>query len=213
MPGQPIQRCPRVAAPIGNQHPDILSDQLFARERKHDFGLRIGQADAPFRVTDDHGIGRGFEQRAELQLRLSQNFGLPAQQRGIAAQLDKNADLGAQNLGHNWLEQKIHRAQIVAAEQMFIAAVTGKKQNGRVAGALARTDQLGGLKTVHVRHLHVQQDGREIVVQQMAQGFGTGTRQHQLLAQPLQCRFERHQIVRRVVHQQDLHSILRRNLR
>ena len=84
---------------------------------------------------------------------------------------------------------------------------------GRVAGALARADQLGGLKAVHVRHLHVQENGREIVVQQMTQRFHAGSRQHQLLAQTIQRRFQRDQILRRIVHQQDLHSILRGFLR
>ena len=80
-----------------------------------------------------------------------------------------------------------------------------------MAGAFARADQLGRLEAVHVRHLHVQQDGREIGVQQMTQRFGAGARQHQLLAQPIQRRLERHQIIRRVIHQQNLDAILRWN--
>ena len=99
----------------------------------------------------------------------------------VTAQFDEHLDLGAQNFGDDGLKQKIHGAQVVAAEQLLVAFVAGEEKDRGVARAFAGANQLGSLKAVHLGHLDVQKNGGEIVFQQMAQGLHAGRGQNQFL--------------------------------
>ena len=63
--------------------------------------------------------------------------------------------------------------------------------------ALARLDQPRGLEAVHARHLHVEQDHGEVALEQAAQRGLARLRAHESLAERLENRLEREQVLRR----------------
>src|ERR1051325_10633790 len=91
---------------------------------------------------------------------------------------------------------------------MLIALVAGEEKDGRVTGTLAGTNQLRGLEAIHLRHFDVEQNCGEIVFQEIAECFGTGVREDQILPERFERGLERDQIFRGVVHHQDLDAIL-----
>ena len=68
---------------------------------------------------------------------------------------------------------------------------------------LALLDERGRLETVHVRHLHVEQDQREVLAQERAERLLARGRAHESLTQRLEHRLEREQVLLLVVDQQD----------
>ena len=54
-----------------------------------------------------------------------------------------------------------------------LVADGGEEDDRQESGALAPLDQLGGLEPVQVRHLHVEHDDGELVIEQRPEGFRT----------------------------------------
>src|SRR5712671_3935907 len=75
--------------------------------------------------------------------------------------------------------------------------------------ALAGTNQLGGLEAVHLRHLDVQQDSSEIILQQVAQSLGSRACGDQVLIQRFQCRLKGNQVVRIIIDKKDFYLLAR----
>jgi len=69
---------------------------------------------------------------------------------------------------------------------MFLVFVGGEEQDWSVAGTLSRPDELRGLKSVHVRHFHVQENGGKVLFEQMAQRFHAGVGNYQVLSETLE---------------------------
>ena len=78
------------------------------------------------------------------------------------------------------------------------------KMIGDVLGALALADERGGLEAVHAGHVDVEQDDGELVVEQCAQRLAAGVGADDVLAQLLEDRFERQQLLGLVVDEQDV---------
>src|SRR5258708_6266289 len=118
-------------------------------------------------------------------------------------QLDEDRDLRAQDLRYDRLDQKIHRAEAVSAKQMGIALVTSQEEDRSALRTLPLADEFGRFKAVHLRHLDVQQNQRKIVLQDVRQSLAAGLGEHQILAQAIQDRLQRHQTRGVIVDQKD----------
>jgi len=102
------------------------------------------------------------------------------------------------------LRQVVDAAIFVPARDVGLVAVDrGDEDDRDLSRARVGADQRRGLEAVEVRHLHVEQDDRELVDQQRLQRLAPRAGRHQPLAQRRQRRLERHQIRRVVVYQQD----------
>ena len=124
---------------------------------------RVGPDDPPVGV--EHGLADrgGFERAA--QQRLGALEGATAR-----LELGENDHLGPQQLGVEWLEEVVHRAQAVPAGDVFhLVARRGQKHDRDIAGAGALFDELRGLQAVEPGHPHVQQDHREVLLEQHPQ--------------------------------------------
>ena len=129
-------------------------------------------------------------------LDLAQELGLAAHLLGAAKQVDEHVDLRAQHLGDDRLEQEVDRAEGVAAVDLGVAAVEGGEEDDRdPAAALAAADHRRGLEAVHVRHLDVEDDEREVLMQQALERLTTGARLDEAAVDVGERRLERRQVL------------------
>ena len=68
--------------------------------------------------------------------------------------------------------------------------------------------QFGRLEPVHVRHLHVQKNQGEVVVEQQAQGLLAGGGADDVQVRAFQEMFQGQQVLRAIVHDQDVKSFV-----
>ena len=64
-------------------------------------------------------------------------------------------------------------------------------------------DELSGLESVEPGHLHVEQDEREVPTEQVAKCFLARAALDQLVAKRIEHRFDRNEVRRMIVHDQD----------
>jgi hypothetical protein len=128
---------------------------------------------------------------------------------GLAEQVDEDRHLGAQHHRVERLGHVVDRAERIGLLDREVGAVGGGQEDDR---QLLRTGmaphQRGRLEAVHGRHLDVEQHDRKGVVEHRAQGLLAGTDADQFLVKFGEHGFERQQVGRLVVDQQDLDSLL-----
>ena len=56
------------AVALGDEHLDVRTQELLARVAKEPLGLGVDEDQPALLVHDDHGVGRGLEQAAELRV-------------------------------------------------------------------------------------------------------------------------------------------------
>jgi hypothetical protein len=71
-------------------------------------------------------------------------------------------------------------------------------------------DHLRRLEAIHDRHVHVEEDDGEVLLQERSQRLASGVRADEGLAEVAQDRFQRHELVRPVVDEQDADPLVRR---
>ena len=174
-------------------------------ERATHRGRGFGEESGPARGFFGAGLGRlGDGQRGAF-------FGLPADLLRLLIQLDEDAHLGAENGRHDRRQNVIDRAQRIALKGVCLIRKRGDKDNRRALAAFALTDQRGRLKTVHVRHVHIEQDDGEVVFQQSAQRLAPRADADHVLPQHVEDRFHRQQLVGHVVDDQDVDGVFGRH--
>ena len=98
---------------------------------------------------------------------------------GLGEQIDEHGDLGPQHDRVDRLEHIVDRAHRVAAQQMLGFLVHRRQEDDRDAlGLVAAADDLGGLVAVHAGHVDVEQDDRELALEQVPQRLLAGPREH-----------------------------------
>ena len=182
----------------------------------------VGVVHRPVRARRPHALGQRVQQPAVAQLVLAlQRLALPlAQQRRLALELllleeqvHEDADLGAEDLRIERLEQVVHRAVRVALEDVGrVPAERGEEDDGDGAGALALLDERRRLEAIQPRHLHVHEDDGEVTLEEELQGLLAAGGAHQLLPERLEDGLERQEVRRVVIHHEDAGPLARRAL-
>lgn len=86
-----------------------------------------------------------------------------------AEQVDEHGDLGFQDLRNDRLEKVIDRAAGHPSVHIRIQGIhRGEKNDRQMAQPLALPYQCRGLKSVHRRHAHVEQDHGEFLAHEFA---------------------------------------------
>ena len=169
-------------APVGPRRPDDL---------RH----RVREAAVAF-LTLSAQVG---------EVLLAQQLALAPQLLVLLVQLDEDRDLRAQDLGIERLEEIVDGAGRVAPEDVArVLADRGEEDDRDRARALPLLDQLRRLEAVEVRHLDVEEDHGEVVAQQLPERVLTRMRPHEVLAERLEDRLEREQVLGRVVDEQQV---------
>jgi hypothetical protein len=171
------QRCPVVAQERAERSVDLQQATV-----ERDEGLA------------DRGIGeRGTE---ALLARLERGR--------LSVQVDEHGDLGAEDHRVVRLEDVVDGAGSVAAEDMVSFLADGRDEDDRDApGAFPLPDQLGGLEAVHVGHLHVQEDQRELLVEEMPQSLLARPCHDEVQVERGQHSLERDEVLALVIDEQD----------
>jgi hypothetical protein len=153
----------------------------------------------------DAVLGRGQRGAVLLLLEQAHLLGLGLDLLRLLEEVHEDEHLRAQDLRHHRRLDEVHRPERVAArDHRVVVAERGEEDDRRLLRALALADQGGGLEAVHARHVDVEQDHREVGLQQLLQRLAARGGLHQVLAEVAQDRLEREQLVRAVVDEQDV---------
>ena len=129
----------------------------------------------------------------------------------LAAELDEHRHLGAQDLGLEGLDHVVHGARGVGqGDLLHLRDLGGEEDDRDVARARTGADDARGLQAVEPGHADVEEDDRDVLAQQRPQRLLAGLGADQSLAQRLQDRPQRRQVLLVVVDQQDAHRVLLR---
>jgi hypothetical protein len=142
------------------------------RQRLDDRALAL--LGEPQFLLDPEPLGIGAE------IGVEQGLLLPRLALDLAAhreQVDEHRHLRAQHDRLDRLEHIVDRAHRIAADEMLGLLVDRRQEDDRDAlGLLAVADDLGGLVAVHAGHVDVEQDDRELVLEEVAQRLLAGPR-------------------------------------
>ena len=189
-------------------HPGVLVPALVVED---DLAVGVGRPD-----DLRNGVGEGSVSLLALTLERSdllllEQRVLPPDLDRLLPEVDEDADLRPQDVGLERLHQIVHGAGVVAAEDVLRVLGDRRQEDDRdVAGPLAPLDQLSRLEPVQPRHLDVEQDRGELFLEQVPERLLAGLRAHELLAERLEERFEREQVLGPVVDQQQLRALAHR---
>ena len=116
----------------------------------------------------------------------------------------KTPDLRPQDLRDDRREDVVDRAEGIALGGVHLVAEGRDEDDRRMRRLPAAADHRGRLEAVHVRHVDVEQDHGEFLLQQVAQRLPTGTRRDEVLAQALEDRLVDQELLGQVVDHQDV---------
>ena len=139
------------------------------------------------------------------QLLLLQQLGLSPKLCILVVQLDEDGDLRAQDLGTERFEDIVDGARRIAPEDLFFVLGDRRDEDDRnVTRPLTLLDQRGGLEAVELRHLDVEQDDRDVVLQEGAEGVLAGVGVEEVLAERIEDSLQREQVLGPVVDEEDV---------
>ena len=141
---------------------------------------------------------------------LAQELALALQLGGFPVQLDEDRDLRAKHFGVERLEEVIDGARGVAAEHVpLLLRDRGQEDDRDRPRPFALLDQLCGVEPVEARHLDVEQDAREILVEKRPERLLAGAGADEVLAERLQDRAQGDEVLLAVVDEQQIDDRLR----
>ncbi|MNF87229.1 hypothetical protein D3C84_696880 [compost metagenome] len=200
VPGQQVRIGPDRYVRFLQEIQELLALQLLHRGVEQSRHRRVGKLDQAVLADHQDALGgvvqhRGVERASDLQV-MAQALQCPA----IALMFEQRLDLGLENLRIKGFEQVIHRATGVALDHGILGLFVGGEENDRrETGALTAAHQARHFKTVHARHLHIQQHQVDIVFEQKAEGFETGGSSNDLPVLALQQRAHADQVFRVII--------------
>ena len=141
---------------------------------------------------------------------LPQELALALQLRGLPVQLDEDRDLRTKHLRVERLEEVVDGTRRVAAEHvLLLLRDRGQEDDRDRLRPLALLDQLCRVEPVETRHLDVEQDAREVVVEQRPERLLAGLRADEVLAERLEDRSQGDEVLLAVVDEQQVDDRLR----
>ena len=154
-------------------------------ERRHQGLVQAGERGVEIERAGEQAAGLGQQRRSSHRLfgdlpgrllagQLNAMGRLLADRFRFLVKIDKHADLRPQHVRVDRRGDEIHRSERVALGDMRIIVERGDENDRRVLGPLPLANQRGRLEAIHLRHVDVEQDHGEIVLQQTAQRLAAG---------------------------------------
>ena len=124
---------------------------------------------------------------------------------GLAEELDEDADLGAQHLGHHRHGDVVDRADLVAAQMVGLGDLHARDEDhGELLEARMLADHGGELEAVDLRHHHVDQHDGDVGLEQDAERLVRRVGLDQVLAKLLEDDLVGKELGGLIVDQQDV---------
>jgi hypothetical protein len=124
---------------------------------------------------------------------------------GLAEQLSKYPHLCAQDLGNHWHRNVINGSHLVAAQPIDIGQVNGGYEDDRgFAEARMFANHRSQLEPVQFRHADVDQDDRNVILEQKLQRFACRRGLDQVLAKLSEDHLVGEKLVGLIVDQKDV---------
>ena len=173
----------------------VVRRAAFAIGRPHDLRHRVREL-AVAVLADPPLLG---------DVALPQELALALQLRGLPVQLDEDRDLRTKHLRVERLEEVVDGTRGVAAEHvLLLLRDRGQEDDRDRLRPLALLDQLCRVEPVETRHLDVEQDAREVVVEQRPERLLAGLRADEVLAERLEDRAQGDEVLLAVVDEQQV---------
>jgi hypothetical protein len=99
------------------------------------------------------------------------------------AEIDEYAHLAAQDRRHDRSQDIVDGTELVTSLRLHLIGIRRHENDRRVRRAPVLADQLGRLDAVHVRHVDVEHDDGELALEQLAQRFGAGADEDEILVE------------------------------
>nr|WP_245322831.1 hypothetical protein [Bradyrhizobium valentinum] len=130
--------------------------------------------------------------------------GKPAYLLGLSKEIDEDVDLRAEKFWIDRLENTVDCAGGTAArDRQFVGTVSREKNNRNPRSTLIRLHPRGHLKPVKIRHAHIKDNSRKIILARAAQHLPSGSRLDNLAVRSRQHRVQRHQTPRIITGDQN----------
>ena len=186
--------------------PVAVGEVAFGVGHPHDLRHRLGQ----FLVAlFAEALLLGHRADPLALLVLAQDLALAPELLVLAVEIDEDRDLQAQDVRTEGLRDVVDGADVVAAKDLLLLLVRGgQEDDGGVPRPLALLDRARGLEAVEPRHHDVEEDHRELLVEQVPERLLARLRAHEVLPQRLQDRLEGEQVLGPVIDQQDVRGDL-----
>src|SRR5882757_9891826 len=111
----------------------------------------------------------------------------PLQLPGLAIQLGENLDLGAQHLRNDRYRNVVDCAHLVTAQPVNVADLDGgNKYHSRLLEARMLADHASKFETVQFRHADIDQNNRNLVLEEIFESLAAGGGHHEILAELLE---------------------------
>ena len=124
---------------------------------------------------------------------------------GLAVKLDEDFDLGAQHIRDDRYRHVVHRAHGIAAQPVDVSQVDrGNEDDRRLAETRMLAQHGGELKAVELRHADVDENDRDVVLEQELQGLARRRGLDQVLVQFMENHLVGEQLVGLIVDQEDV---------
>ena len=173
----------------------------------------VGVGDLPAHVRGPDDQGHGLGQRLVPGVALA-SLGLErvlAEERLLTldrppglVQRHEHRHLRAEDARVERLHQEVHRSLGVPPQaRRRVVRVGGQEDDRRLVSGGAHPEQPRGLEPVEHRHLHVEDDDRELLLRRQGERPGAGGGLHQAELEPVQDGREREEVVGVVVDEQD----------
>ena len=212
---------------LGKEPRDLLAHGVLRDRAEHALGGAVDHRHHAAFVEHDDRVHRRADDLAEARLGLhelahvaqlellpldvAQLLLLLGDAPLLEIQVDEHLHLGAQDRRLERLEHVVDRAnRIPLKDVLVVLADRGEEDDRDVLRALAGLDRLRRLEAVDARHLHVEKDDGEILIEQAAKRIGAGRRPHETLSERLENGLEREKILPAVVDEEDVDRLRRR---
>jgi hypothetical protein len=123
-------------------------------------------------------------------------------------QLDEHLRLGAEQLFADRLDQEVERAELVSSQHLVLGPGQAGDEDDRGRPiARAAANEPRGLEAVHAGHRDIEQDQREVLLEQMTEGLDPRAGEHQAPAERLEGRLDGDQVGRIVIDDEDVSPV------
>ena len=122
----------------------------------------------------------------------------------LLPEVDEDAHLRADDIGIERLVEEVDgAARIALRDRVARWLVRGQDDDRYALATIELLQQRRGRETIELRHLEVEQDEREVFVLRLRHRLAARAREHEVLTERLEDRFERDEIRRMIVDEQD----------